>query len=170
MVLRANVSLSKKLSKDDNSTGFSVTLEGEIAASVSDAESVVEQVKELFDLAEEALDQQIERSQSTSAIASHDAEANLPARTNGNGYHATPENGRGHQSAGDNGNGRKSEPATNKQVQYLLSIGRRMKLSTMELEREIEQALGQPVGLYDLTKQQAAVVIDQMAGSRQGRN
>ena len=78
-MLRVNVGLSRKLSKDYNSTGYSINLDGEITAPVSDPEAVFEQVKELFDLAEEVLGQQIDRSQSESAIASRDAEPQPPA-------------------------------------------------------------------------------------------
>ncbi len=68
-MLRVNVGLSRKLSKDYNSTGFSINLDGEVMAPVSDAEAVIEKVKELFDLAEEALGRQIERNDSEAAIA-----------------------------------------------------------------------------------------------------
>ena len=62
------------------------------------------------------------------------------------------------------GTGR-TKPATNKQVQFLLSIGKRMRLTTAALEKEVEQILGQQVGLYDLTKKHAAVVIDQLTAA-----
>jgi hypothetical protein len=162
-MLRANVGLSRKLSKDYNSTGFSINLDGEITAPPSDAEAVIEQVKELFDLAEEALNQQIDRSQSESAIASHDEEPRQPATDsrNGNGHSGDngsqpPKNNRPPQ----NGNGQDEQPATNKQIQYLLGIGKRQKLSTPQLEKKIAEILGRPVGVYDLTKQAAGVVID----------
>lgn len=158
-MLKVNVGLSRKLSKDYNSEGFSINLEGEVSAPVNDAEAVVEQVKELYDLAEEALARQIERAQSTAAIASRDEEPRS-AGQEGNGRRAAPENNRRTSS---NGNGHKpDEPATNKQVQFLLSIGKRMKLSTAALEKEVADILGQEVGLYDLTKRQAATVLDQL--------
>ena len=185
-MLRVNVGLSRKLSKDYNSTGFSVNLDGEITAPPSDAEGVIEQVKELFDLAEEALSQQIERSQSESAIASHDEEPRQPVQdhqdgTSANGANAAGEgqarktqpanNGNGHNGSNgsqppknsqppQNGNGQEEQPATNKQIQYLLGIGKRQKLSTVQLEKKIAKILGRQVGVYDLTKQAAGVVID----------
>ena len=128
-MLKVNVGLSKKLSKDYNSEGFSINVEGEVSAAVNDPQAVVEQVKELYDLAEEALAQQIERAQSTAAIASRDEEPRAARNTNGNGRPAPEANRR--PSTNGNGNGhRPEEPATNKQVQYLLSIGKRMRLST----------------------------------------
>jgi hypothetical protein len=161
-MLKVNVGLSRKLSKDYNSEGFSINVEGEVVASTSDAEAVVEQIKELYDLAEEALAQQVSRSQSTAAIASRDEEPRA-SRQNGNGR---PEaSGNGHRETANNGNGRKDEPATNKQIQYLLSIGKRMKLSTAALEKEIADVLGNEVALYDLTKKQAGIVIDQLTAT-----
>lgn len=161
-MLRVNCGLSRKVSKDYQSTGFSVNLEGEITAPVSDSDAVIEQVKEFFDLTEAALNAQIERSQSDSAIASRDEEPRATVRQ------PVAENTR--RAPVSNGNG-KNEAATNKQLQYLLSIGKRMKLSTAALEGEIEQILGEQVGLYDLTKKQAGVVIDGLtatAGSSRG--
>jgi hypothetical protein len=152
VMLKVNVGLAKKLSKDYNSEGFSINIEGEVTSPVSDAQGVVEEVKQLYDVAEEALAQQIERARSTTAIASHDEE-----RTNGR--RAVPENGQ----RAINGNGQKEEPATNKQIQYLLAIGKRLKLSTASLEKEIGDILGCEIGLYDLTKKQAGVAIDHLA-------
>ena len=164
-MLKVNVGLSRKLSKDYQSTGFSVNLEGEITAPVSDPDAIIEQVKEVFDLAEAALDAQIDRSKSDSAIASHDDEPRAAGRE-GTGRRAAAENTR---RASSNGNGHKpDEPATNKQVQFLLSIGKRMRISTAALEKEVEQILGQQVNLYDLTKRQAATVLDQLTATTAG--
>lgn len=160
-MLKVNVGLSRKLSKDYNSEGFSINLEGEVSAAVNDPQAVVEQVKELYDLAEEALAQQIERTQSTAAIASRDEEPRS-AGHEGNGRRV-PENNRRPSS---NGNGHKpDDPATNKQIQYLLSIGKRMRLSTAALEKEVAEILGKEVGLYDLSKKDAAVVLDQLTST-----
>ena len=164
-MLRVNVGLSRKLSKDYNSTGFSINLDGEVTAPSSDAEAVIEQVKELFDLAEETLNRQIERHESDSAIASRDEE---PAVTNGrqNGYprNGTRPNGEPTrtQTATNGSNGKGDDAATDKQINYLLSIGKRSRLTTAQLEQRIEEVLGAAVGLYDLTKKDAAKVIDEL--------
>jgi len=169
-MLKANVGLSRKVSKDYNSTGYSVNLDGEITAPVSDPEAVIEQVKELFDLAEEALSQQIERSQSDAAIAGHDESPQplVQAGRNGNGTSGTAANHRTNGTAAtqrqnppsSTGNGADDPPATNKQVQYLLSIAKRQRLSTVQLEKKIAEILGRAVGLYDLTKNAAGTVIE----------
>ncbi len=164
-MLRVNVGLSRKLSKDYNSTGYSVNLDGEVTAAISDPEAVIEQVKELFDLAEEALSQQIERANGEAAIASRDqqeaaAPPTKPTRrdgsSNGYGQRAAPRNGE---------NSRTDEqPATEKQINYLLNIGKRQRLITAQLEAKIAEILGRPVGIYDLSKTSAGVVIDALTG------
>ncbi len=183
-MLRANVGLSRKLSKDYNSTGYSINLDGEITAPVSDPQAVIEQVKELFDLAEEALEQQLGRSHREESAANNGNQQRQPQPPapphgsvggNGNGRHGT---GGGNGSHGGNGsrmpqntqppeqnNGHEEPPATNKQIQYLLSIGKRQKLSTVQLEKKIADILGRPVGVYDLTKQAAGIVIDALTNS-----
>jgi hypothetical protein len=166
-MLKVNVGLSRKLSKDYNSEGFSINVEGEVAAPVSDAEAVVEEVKQLYDLAEEALAQQIERSQSNAAIASHDEEPRAARSNDGNGRNAPVDNGQ--RNTASNGN-RKDEPATNKQVQLILSIGKRMKLSTVALEKEIGEILGREVGIYDLSKKQAGAVIEHLLAATSNRD
>jgi uncharacterized protein YbjT (DUF2867 family) len=170
-MLRVNVGLSRKLSKDYNSNGFSVNIDGEVTAATNDAEAVMEQVKELFDLAEEALDLQIERAAGETAIASRDAAT--PVRTNSisaerptTGNNAT----RNRTPAADGKtNGRigsiqqdEPEPATNKQINYLLNIGKRQRLTTTQLEKRLAEILGRPIGLYDLTKQSAAQAIESL--------
>lgn len=73
-MLKVNAGLSRKLSRDYNSTGFSLNLEGELCVGPDDPEAMIEKIKEFYDLAEEALNQQIERYAGESAIASRDAE------------------------------------------------------------------------------------------------
>ena len=163
-MLRVNVGLSRKLSKDYNSTGFSINLDGEVAAPTSDAEAVLVQVKELFDLAEEALDQQIERALGDAATAARDDERTASAPERANGHSRSEPNGNPPRTAAENGNGPTDDIATNKQINYLLSIGKRQRLSTIQLERRIEEILGRAVGLYDLTKRDAARVIDDLTG------
>ena len=44
-MLKANVGLSRKISENYNSTGFSLNLEGEIHATLDDPEAVIERIK-----------------------------------------------------------------------------------------------------------------------------
>lgn len=180
-MLRVNVGLSRKLSRDYNSTGFSVNLDGEITAPVSDPEAVIEQAKELFDLAEEALSLQVERHQSVTAIASHDEERppQPAAGRNGNGRNGSngssgsqaahaegPKNSRPNGNGNGNGNGHGVEPATNKQVQFLLRLGQQQRMSKKQLEDRVAEILGRQSDLYQLSKRDAGIVLDTLtAGS-----
>ncbi|MGC4004076.1 MAG: hypothetical protein QM811_13525 [Pirellulales bacterium] len=182
-MIRANVGLSRKLSKDYNSTGFTINLDGEISAAVSDAQAVIEQIKELYDLAEEAIDLQIERHQSDSAIASrdqavdrpapakssvpavngHDSNGHAPVKrgtsTNGRAANVAPSDRQSAQQPAANG---QPTPATDKQIQFLLTISKRQRWTTNKLEEEIAAVLERPVGLYDLTKSEAGTVISRL--------
>ena len=191
-MLRVNVGLSRKLSKDYNSAGYSVNLDGEVTAPVSDPEGVIEQVKELFDLAEEALNVQVERSQSVEAIASHDEESQpqTPAGQNGNGRNGSngangsngtngsnrpkagqrQNQGQASNGNGRNGNGREPEPATNKQIQFLLNLGKQQRMSKRQLEGRVAEILGCECGIYDLTKQDACVILDTLTAGNGRRS
>ena len=170
-MLKVNVGLSRKLTRDYNSTGFSVNIEGEVTAPPNDAESVVAGVRELYDLAEEALDLQIERHQSESALADHDREAPQRRPSNGNGRRFSNGSNGNHQSRTAEARRSQQEPeaATQKQMNYLLSLSKHPWLSTLQLEQRIEDILGQAVGVYDLTKREAAQVIDELTSETTAR-
>ncbi|GIW83125.1 MAG: hypothetical protein KatS3mg105_4932 [Gemmatales bacterium] len=171
MALKVNVGLSRKLSRDYNSTGYSVNLEGEVAIPLDDPEAVIEKIREYYDLADEALRDQIERYESDSAIASRDEERPVTSTqpqsiaSNGNGHQPPPVNG-GHNRSGH----RTEEAATNKQVQFLLTMGKRHKLTGKALENRIAQIVGRTCGVYDLTKREAGLVLDELtSGNGHGR-
>lgn len=165
-MLKVNVGLSRKLSRDYNSTGFSLNLEGELCVGPDDPEALIEKIKEFYDLAEEALNQQIERYEGESSIASRDE---APARQSGPSRNrvATQASRQPETSPQTSGNGNghtgNGEPATNKQVQYLLNLGKRHGLTPPQLEGRIESILGKRVGVYDLTKKEAGDVIDALS-------
>lgn len=171
-MLKINVGLSRKLSRDYNSTGFSLNLEGEVCVGLDDPETMIEKVKEFYDLAEEALSQQIERYEGESAIASRDEQPSV--RSNGhsstspskavtsNASHNSP-NGNGDSNLSGNGQTANGDIATNKQVQYLLNLGKRQGLTLPQLEGRIEGILNRKVGVYDLTKKEAGNIIDTLS-------
>lgn len=182
-MLKVNVGMSRKLSKDYNSTGFSVNLDGEIPVGLDDPEAVVEKIKEFYDLAEESLAQQVERYEGESAIASRDEPPRAPvqeptAANDRNGQSSTGyRTGNGSTGNGRTGNGDRqtqapAQPATNKQIQFLLNLGKREGLTTPQLENRVASILGRETGLYDLTKQEAGAVLDSLTeanGSRSRR-
>lgn len=167
-MLKVNVGLSRKLSRDFNSTGFSLNLEGEICAGLDDPEAMIEKVKEFYDLAEEALNQQIERYEGQPSTGSSNGQRPAPSNgpANGTAIHEPSNNsgathsrnGQSHQNG--NGHAANGDVATNKQVQYLLNLGKRQGLAPTQLEDRVERILGKKVGVYDLTKREAGDVID----------
>jgi len=169
-MLRANVGLSRKLSRNYNSDGYSINLDAEINAPLDDPEAVLERVQELFHLAEEALTQEIDRDQGEAAIGRHDEDqpalGHQPSRPA-----ERPVNGASHQPAPAGNNGSRQgqdEPATNKQVQFLLTMGKRLKLSTPQLENKVAEIVGRRCGVYDLTKKEAGLVLDHFTKSSSG--
>jgi hypothetical protein len=168
-MLKANVGLSRKLSENYQSTGFSLNLEGEINATLDDTEAVIERVKELYDVAEEALSQQIDRHQSDSAMASRDRDHPELDR---NGHHANG-SANGHapvRNGQQNGKPATGEPASNKQVQYLQTLAKRQKLFGAKLEEFIQEVLGRRCSPYDLTKKEAGTIIDALNPEEAGDN
>ena len=171
-MIRANVGVSRKMSKDYNSTGFSLNLDAEINATLDDPESVIERIKELYDLAEEALDRQVSESQEIDNFARRDAEDQPGHGSNGrsNGRHqGDPDEGPssdGHR----NGKAPNGDPASNKQVQFLTSLAKRQKLFGARLEAFIEETTGRRCSPYDLTKKEAGAVIDALNPEGSGEN
>jgi len=169
-MLKANVGVSRKVSENYNSTGFSLNLEGEINATLDDPESVIERIKELYNLAEEALSQQVDQHQSDSAIASRDAEPQPPRNGHSNGRPAPEANGHSARNGQRDERPPNGEPATNKQVQYLSTLGKRQKLFGAKLEGFIEETIGRRCTPYDLTKKEAGAVIDALNPEEAGDN
>ncbi|HMO35604.1 MAG TPA: hypothetical protein PKA06_06140 [Gemmatales bacterium] len=71
-MIRANVGLSRKISREYQSTGYSINIEGDVAVSADDTEATLAKVAELFQLAEEALNVEIDRDQGKQAIGNRD--------------------------------------------------------------------------------------------------
>ena len=171
-MLKVNVGLSRKVSRDYNSTGFSVNLEGEVCIPLDDPEGVVEKIKELYDLAEESLNQQVERYESESAFASRDeapSPRNDPPRSRskqedgiGEGYgrRANPtQNGNGARRKGDDAG---FTPASNKQISFMTNLAKRQGLTTPQLRQRVAEIVGREVDLYDLSKSEAGIVLDEL--------
>ncbi|MCI0462769.1 MAG: hypothetical protein L0Z62_37960 [Gemmataceae bacterium] len=169
-MLKANVGLSRKITRDFNSTGYSVNLEGEVAAGPGDAEGVLAKIQELFHLAEEALNVEIDRDQGEQAIGRRDEEP--PSATAGrDGQSPSTKRPPSQREAPAEGKPRSGseETATNKQVQYLLNVGKRVGLTGPQLDERIAQVIGRRCGVYDLTKREAGAVLDQLTKGGDGQ-
>lgn len=162
-MLKVNVGMSRKVSKDYNSSGFSVNLEGEIGAPVNDPEFVIEEIKKFYDLAEESLKIQIERYQDDGVIEARPV--NDGHQSNRKTASTPSANGNGHTNR-INGNAAHADepfhpPATNKQIQFLLTLGKREGLTKPQLEKQAKATIGRDTDLYDMTRREAGSVIDQ---------
>ncbi|OWK34121.1 hypothetical protein FRUB_10092 [Fimbriiglobus ruber] len=118
-MLKAIVGLSRKITRDYNSTGYSVNLEGEIPFPTDEAQGVLEKVRELFNLAQEALAVEIDRDQGEDAIGRRDEERPAPKPTsngNGNGHVDRPTSPPPSRPTPTNGNGTKSGPTGNEEL------------------------------------------------------
>ncbi len=169
-MLKANVGLSRKVSENYNSTGFSLNLEGEINVTLDDPESVIERIKELYNLAEEALIQQVDRHQSDSAIASRDADPQPRNNGHSNARPAPGTNGHAARNGHRDEKPQNGEAASNKQVAYLQTLAKRQKLFGTKLDGFIEETIGRRCTPYDLTKKEAGAVIDALNPEEAGDN
>ena len=166
-MLKAVVTLNRKITRDYNSTGYGVSIEGEIAATPDDHEGVLGRVKELFALAEEALAIEIDRDQGEDAIGRRDERPTkpAPAHTNANGTNGPVNQPRRNDQPTGNGqptsNGQPTEDKiTDKQTKFVFNLAKRQRLSNTQLESEIERVVGRRARVYDLTKREAGRVID----------
>lgn len=162
-MLRANVGLSRKISRNYNSDGYSINLDAEITASLEDAEVVLGQIQGLFELAEEALAQEIKRDQGESAIERQD-EHTLEADSRRNHPAGCADNSLAHPKAttGNSSPQGQDGQATNKQIQFLLTMGKRFKLSPLQLENRIAEIIGRRCDVNNLSKKEAGLVLDQL--------
>lgn len=173
VMLRVNVGLSRKLSHDYNSTGFSVHLDGEVAIALDDPELALTKIRELFDLADEALQDQVQNyrpdrsvptdtvnrrnpGQSTNRIAEHDRQKN----SSSNRLPATQQRDATSKPTRKPANG--AEPATNKQVQFILNLSKRLGMNKAQLDGRIGSLVGRVAGPYDLTKSEACELLDEL--------
>jgi len=160
-MFKANVGLSRKITRDYNSTGYTVNVEGEITAPLDQPAAVLQQIKGLFKLAEDALAQEIDRDQGQDAQGRRDEE---PRRPEGNGAAPARQSQSAERTqppANRSGNGQ-PEPASDKQVRYLQSLAKRQKMSPAQLEDQIARVLGNRLTLNGLTKKEAGRVIDSL--------
>lgn len=157
-MLRASVSLSRKVSHDFNSAGYTVTLDGEVPHPPDDTEAVLDKVSELFSLAEEALAAEIDRDQARQPRPQTEAPA--PPQPNPPRTHARTEPLPIDCPAASNGANPQS--ATPKQLQFLQNLGKRKGLSRDDLDAVIAQVLGMAKRTGDLTKREAGQMIDHL--------
>ncbi len=168
MPLSINVGLSRKASKDYQSTGYSINVTAELDQSLlAKPDELQHQIDALYEQAQNALDRQaaVEQPPQTSSprtTGRYDRQA-----SNGNG-------GRGYRNGNSSGNGRGGGgPATDSQRRAINAIANRLGIDPHLEAREIIGA-----DLTELTIRQASDLIDHMKqlepaghpGNENGRN
>lgn len=167
-MLRANVGVSRKTSMDYNSRGFTLNLEGEIQATLDDPEAVIERIKELYAVAEEALDRQVVEAREIDHVASRDADdSSRPTSGDRLDGHANEDPSRNERQVSRPAG---PEPATDKQVRFMTTLARRRKLDEAMLEDFIEEVAGRRSLPRSLTKKEAGAVINALNLDEAGRN
>ncbi len=158
MPLSVNVGLSRKASKDYQSTGVSINVTAELDQSLlAKPDELQQQIGDLYAQAESALDRQANRMSEPPRRRPVESETR-PARTNGR----YPRNGNGHARNG-NGDGR----MTDSQRKAIQSIAERQRV---DLDAECREIIG--AEFDDLTLRQASELIDHLkslAPERSGR-
>ena len=168
-MLKANVGLSRKITRDYNSIGYSVNLDGEIPFPTNDVEGVMDKISELFNLAEEALQREIEgkAGQGVTAEPRNAAPPSLPANNGSTNGQAKP-NAPLPMNRSNYGNGPANlDTATAKQLQFLQTMARRCKLNDQQLETRITEVIGRSCPVQQLTKKEAGRVIDTLTGGKE---
>jgi hypothetical protein len=139
-MLKVNVGLSRKLSRDYNSTGFSINLEGEIPFAINEPDAVLDHIGLFYDLADKALQQEIDHYQAPT----HDSEC--PSVIS-----FPPPNG--------------ELRATAKQMKYLGDLSQKLSLTPEALDAKVAEILGQPKSHQQLSRREAGTVIAALVGN-----
>lgn len=170
-MLRVNVGLSRKLTANFNSTGFTLNLEGEVHAPLDDPDAVIERIKEYYDLADEALRQQVERHDCGPDSAHTEprvvapapirpAEAPPPPPPPPDPPPPAATRQRTPSTNGQPRTGPGDDTATPNQLRFIQNLAKKQRLSSAQLDAAVADAVGQPCPLHQITKKQAGRVID----------
>lgn len=154
MPLKASIGLSRKVGQENyGSLGANCQLEIELDASlIGDAEAFHDKIQRLYALANQAVTDQLAQ-KSASAGNGHGNGHPRPApHRNGNGSHSRSNGEPDHT------------PASNRQIKFLLDLARQKHRMDLTQTAEFCQEHVGVNDIYQLTKNQASVVIDRLNG------
>ena len=164
-MLKINVGMSRKVTEDYNSRGFSLNIEGELPSDVlSDQKTLTESTNRLFALANLMLDEQV-RKATTSSPDIHTERAGRDGNgNNGNGNGRTYARSSNEGTGGRNGNNGHSGNAP-QNGERLLTQAQFRAITTMsrKLNQDADELAHGEFGvdkLADLTVKQASKTID----------
>ena len=168
MPLKINVGVSRKVSQDYQSTGFSLNIDAELPANLIDnPDAMAEQSSHLFQLANDLLDEQVRQAGGKAPVSSNPPRRPAPSSTNGtngnghkpyrNGNTSPKTNGNGHTN--HHGNGRGDRGITDAQVR---AVGNMAKRLGTDGETYAIDNTGNT--LSELSVKEASQLIDQLKG------
>lgn len=162
MPLSVNVGLSRKASKDYQSTGVSINVTAELDQSLlARPDELQRHIDDLYAQAEQALDRRAGAPPEPPATSRRPAVPN--SRAGGNGYNRNG-NGNGHTS-GTGGRSTGGDQMTDSQRKAIFAIARRIDADPAYEAREILGA-----ELDDLTLRQASELIDHLKALQPASN
>ena len=169
MPLKTNIGVSRKVADNNyGSRGASVNLEVELdSALINDPQRFHERIRQVFRLAQQAIDEELGRQQPAANHAT-DAAASNGRATPQNGSHATPQNGSSHATNGNtNGNGRAATNASEKQLTYARQLAKSINgLGIRNLETLAQKMFSKP--LAGLSTLDASGLIDTLKSIKTG--
>ena len=183
MPLKTNVGVSRKVADNSyGSRGASVNMEVELdSALINDPERFHDRIRQVFRLAQQAIDEELNRQQGN-GTANHatngagNGHAAQPAQngnghaTNGNGAGNNYANGNGANGNGSNGNGQRNGSghlASEKQMSFAKQLSKAIQgLGIRRLETLASKMYGKP--LAALTTMDASGLIDTLKSIKAG--
>lgn len=172
------VSLSRKLTRDFNSTGFGLDIQSELPSqTVEDPQAMAQATEHLFQLANDLLEVEVAKAQGAEQPPQAQASPSPTADRNGSGNgHARPQaqgNGKANATGGNgtyrNGNGNSARtaprangnggnrPITEAQVRAATNMARKAKVDVDDFAAQNFNR-----GLRELTLREASELIDQL--------
>ena len=160
MPLSINVGLSRKASKDYQSTGYSINVTAELDQSLLAKPGELQaQIDGLYAQAEDAINRQV-KTQAAGAAPDRHGHVNGNGHANGNGHGNGYVNGNGRANGNHNGGG-----VTKSQARAIESIADRAGLDSSQ---EAHDLFG--VSLDELTIKQASELIDHLKSQAPAQN
>ena len=182
MPLKTNVGVSRKIADNNyGSRGASVNLEVELDSSlIQEPERFHDRIRQVFRLAQQAIDEELARQQQASGTASQAtngatngqaAQQSHNGNGNGGGQHA---NGNGANGNGSNGNGQRNggngtsgHGASEKQIGYARQLAKSIQgLGIRRLESLAAKMFGKPLAAF--TSLDASGLIDTLKSIKAG--
>ena len=174
MPLKTNVGVSRKVADNNyGSRGASVNLEVELDSGlVQQPDRFLERVRQVFRLAQQAVDDELNRQQAGTNGTNYAANAATNGAgngSNGNGAEYGHANGNGSSTNGNgHRNGQGGNPASEKQLDYAKQLAKQISgLGIRRLESLSQKMHGKP--LAGLTTMDASGLIDTLKALKEGR-